>query len=64
MTTMTEKLLKSLKNGSKLSNAQIQSRFGFASHNSVTGTIYRLREQGWNIVTKQSPTGVTKYALG
>ena len=60
--TKINKLAKSFTNGDVLSSKQIISRFGFASVNSVTGTIFNLRKEGLSIERYVKGTK-SKYAL-
>jgi SOS-response transcriptional repressor LexA len=64
MTTKTERLLTSLQNGTELSVAQIQRRFGFASPQSVTSVIRNLRTEGYAVYANTTKNGVTKYRIG
>ena len=45
----TERLLDALMDGDRLTNKQIQSRFGFTNPGSVSKAIYRLRTEGFPI---------------
>lgn len=59
----TDRLLKKLQGGARLSAKQITHTCGFSSPNSVYGTICRLREEGFKIKTTESKNGVTQYTM-
>lgn len=64
----TDAVLSALRAGETLTAKQIRARFGFASTNSVRGTITNLRREGFPIFTNQhvdTKGRVTnKYRLG
>ena len=62
-TSKTDKLVKKLQAGQRLTASQIRHTCGFASPNSVYGTICRLREEGYKIKTTESKSGVTQYVM-
>jgi hypothetical protein len=47
--TKTDKFLKALEEGQKITIKQAIHRYGFNSHNTVTGTVCHLRNAGIDI---------------
>ena len=60
--TKTQKLLNALKAGGQTTK-QLMTRTGLASPNAVTGTIHRLKTEGYDFYTTKGKGGVTKYNL-
>lgn len=63
VTSKTDRLLKKLQQGARLTAKQITHTCGFNSPNSVYGTICRLRDEGHKIKTTESKNGVTQYMM-
>ena len=65
--TKTSALLEALKSGEAMTAKQIRNRFKFASINSVTGTIWHLRADGFPIFTNTTVNSkgveVSRYRL-
>jgi predicted DNA-binding transcriptional regulator YafY len=60
-TTKLARLEKALVKGETITIAKAQTRFGYASPNSVTRAIATLRDRGVVVATVRTKTGQTAY---
>ncbi len=61
--TKTERLLNAMSGGKRITVWGALTKIGFASPNSVTATISRLRREGFNITSTVARGGRFSYTL-